>query len=162
VLVVLLITVIVTDYRWTKIPNVVTYPVMLIGLSLSVLEAFPGALFGRGFIDHLAALVLAFALAWPFWTWGGIKAGDAKLLMAVAALRGTSFFLVSTLYGALLGGVFAIAFIARKRLVPAGAAGTPTMSVLMKAWMPYGVSLALGGLLALVLEITGVITLGTV
>ena len=159
-LVVLLLIVIVTDYRWTRIPNVVTYPTMLIGLALSVFEGFPGALFGGGLIDHVAALVLAFALAYPFWVARGLKGGDAKLLMAIAALRGTSFFLVSTLYGAVLGGVFAVGFIAVKRLAPAGAAGTPTMSTLMKAYMPYGVALALGGLLALALEIAGVITLG--
>jgi len=161
VLVVLLLVVTYTDFRFRRIPNVVTYPTMLVGLVLALFEAFPGALFSRGLIDHLGAVVLAFALTYPFYAAGGLKAGDAKLLMAIGALRGTSFFLVSALYGALLGGLIAAGYIAMKRLAPAGANGAPRMASLMKEYLPYGVALALGALLALVLEIVGVITFGS-
>ncbi|OLB97105.1 MAG: hypothetical protein AUI15_12965 [Actinobacteria bacterium 13_2_20CM_2_66_6] len=101
----LLLVVMYTDFRWLRIPNAVTYPAMLIGLVFGVVEGIPGGLFTGGLIDHLAALVLAFALSYPFYAAGGLKAGDAKLLMAIGAMRGTSFFLVSALYGALLGGL---------------------------------------------------------
>src|SRR5206468_5915636 len=73
----------------------------------------------------------------------------------------TSFFLVSALYGALLGGLIAVGFIATRRLRPANGASAPSVSGLMKQSIPYGVALGLGGLLALALEITGVIALGT-
>jgi prepilin peptidase CpaA len=156
VLVVLFVTVMYTDWRWLRIPNVVTYPVMLIGLFLGALEAFPGQLFVTGFLDHLAALVLAFALSYPFYAAGGLKAGDAKLLMAMGAVRGVSFLLVAAVYGALLGGVIAIGFIVVRRLRPAG--GEPnTMGKVMKTSMPYGIALGLGGLLALALEAAAVI-----
>jgi prepilin peptidase CpaA len=146
-----------TDGRWLRIPNVVTYPTMVLGVAFGALEAFPGALFGSGFIDHIAAVVLALALSYPFYAAGGLKAGDAKLLMAIGAVRGTSFLLVSTVYGAIVGGVLAIGFIAVRRLRTTGGAGAPPMSTVMKSSMPYGIALALGGLLALALEAGGLI-----
>jgi prepilin peptidase CpaA len=140
-----------TDARWLRIPNVVTYPTMLIGLVLGVFEGFPGEIFVSGFVDHLIALALAFALSYPFYAAGGLKAGDAKLLMAIGAVRGVSFLLVAAVYGALLGGVIAIGFIVVRRLRPAG--GEPnSMGKVMKSTMPYGIALGLGGLLALAVE----------
>lgn len=152
-LVVLLATVIYTDWRWLRIPNIVTYPTMLVGLMLGALEGFPGALFASGFIDHLAALVLAFALAYPFYAAGGLKAGDAKLLMAIGAMRGTAFLLGAAVWGSLLGGVIAIGFIVFRRFARPAVEGQPnTMAAVMKTSMPYGIALGLGGLIALALE----------
>jgi prepilin peptidase CpaA len=160
VLVVLFAIVMYTDFRWLRIPNAVTYPTMLIGLVLGALEGLPGGLFTGGLIDHVAALVLAFAISYPFYTAGGLKAGDAKLLMAIGAVRGTNFLLVAAVYGALLGGVIAIGFIAKRRLAPAAGTEVPTVSRLMKSSIPYGIALGLGGLLALGLEAAGLITIG--
>ena len=152
-LVLLFVIVTYTDARFLRIPNVVTYPAMLIGLVLGALEAFPGAFFVNGLLDHAVALVLAFAVAYPFYAAGGLKAGDAKLLMAIGALRGTSFLLVAAVYGALIGGVLAVGFILarRYRTAPQGANGV-TMKTVMKTTMPYGVALSLGGFVALALE----------
>jgi prepilin peptidase CpaA len=161
VLVALFLSVMYTDFRWLRIPNAITYPTMLVGLVLGAFEALPGGLFSGGLVDHVAALVLAFALSYPFYAAGGLKAGDAKLLMAIGAVRGTSFFLVSALYGALLGGLIAVGFIATRRLRPANGAGAPSVSGLMKQSIPYGVALGLGGLLALTLEVMGFIAVGT-
>ena len=160
-LVVLLLVVIYTDARWLRIPNIVTYPTMFAGLLLGGMEALPGALFVNGFVDHLVAVVLAFALSFPFYQAGGLKAGDAKLLMAIGAVRGTSFLLFATVYGALIGGVLAIGFIAKRRLArPAEGAPPNTMGGVMKTTMPYGIALGLGGLLTLALEMVGAIHVG--
>ena len=149
-----------TDARWTRIPNAITYPTIVIGLALGALESFPGAVFGSGFIDHLAGVVLAFAFSFPLYQFGALKAGDAKFLMAVGAVRGTTFLIVSTVYGAVLGGVFALGFIAF-RFVRAARAGQPMpVARTMKSWMPYGIALALGGLLALALEVTKTTSVG--
>jgi len=40
VLVVLLVTVMYTDFRWLRIPNVLTYPTMLIGLVFGLYPAY--------------------------------------------------------------------------------------------------------------------------
>ena len=147
-----------TDWRYLRIPNAFTYPAMVVGLLFGLLEGFPGDLFVGGFGDHLVAIVVAFAVCYPFYAAGGLKAGDAKLLMAIGALRGLSFLLVAAIYGALLGGVIAIFVIARRRLArPADGAPPNTMARVMKSSMPYGVALGLGGLVALALEAAGLI-----
>ena len=152
-LVVLFVVVTYTDARWLRIPNALTYPAMLIGLVLGALEAFPGALFTNGLLDHVVALVLAFAISYPFYAAGGLKAGDAKLLMAIGAVRGTTFLLVAAVYGALIGGVIAVGLIVvrRMRAAPDGVTGV-TMRGVMKTTMPYGIALSLGGFIALALE----------
>ena len=157
-LVVFFLIVIYTDWRWQRIYNALTYPVMLIGLVFGALEGFPGELFAKGFIDHLVALVAAFAFTYPVYAiGGGLKAGDAKYLMAVGALRGTGFLLASTVYGALLGGLAAVGIIVYRLFIRRGSS---TLQQALKSFMPYGVALAFGGLIAAGLELAGVITLG--
>jgi len=152
----LLLTVMYTDWRFLRIPNMFTYPAMLVGLVFGVFEGLPGDLFTHGLVDHVAALILAFAISYPFYAAGGLKAGDAKLLMAIGALRGVNFLLFAAVYGALIGGVLAVGFILRRRLArPVAGAAPNTLSGIMKSSIPYGVALGIGGLLALVLEATG-------
>ncbi len=159
-LVALFLVVMYTDWRWLRIPNVITYPTMLLGLIVGAVEGFPGTLFVNGFLDHLVALVIAFAISYPFYAAGGLKAGDAKLLMAIGAVRGVGFLIAASVYGALLGGVIAIGFIVVRRFArPAAGAEPATMAKVMKSTMPYGIALGLGGLVALALEASGVIRL---
>jgi prepilin peptidase CpaA len=156
VLAALLITVMYTDWRFLRIPNVFTYPAMLVGVVLGAFEVMPGELFSRGLVDHVAAVILAFAIAYPFYAAGGLKAGDAKLLMAMGAIRGTNFLLIAAVYGALIGGVLAVGFIITRRLArPAAGAAPTTLSGIMKSSIPYGVALGVGGLIALALEAAG-------
>jgi Flp pilus assembly protein protease CpaA len=84
---------------------------------------------------------------------GGLKAGDGKYLMAVGAMRGLGLLLAGAVYGALLGGVIALGFIAVRRLRPAD--GPAPVGGVMKTWIPYGVALGLGTLVALALELSG-------
>lgn len=147
--------VIVTDWRWQRIPNLVTYPAMLFGLLLGLFEGVGGenvgwgAPFGGGFVDHLAGVVIAFAVSYPFYAARGLKAGDAKMLMAMGALRGSTFLLTAALYGALAGGVLAIALIGARRLAPPETDVADPFWRLMKSRIPYGVALGVGALLAL-------------
>jgi prepilin peptidase CpaA len=141
--------VIVTDWRWQRIPNQVTYPVMAVGLILGAVEGIPGAPFGGGALDHAAGLALAFLVSYPFYASGGLKAGDAKMLMAIGALRGSLFLLTAALYGALAGGVLAIVLIALRRLAPPETEVADPFWRLMKSRIPYGVALGIGALLAL-------------
>jgi len=158
VLTALLVAVMYTDWRFLRIPNAFTYPAMLVGIVLGALEAFPGGPFTRGLVDHVAALALAFAISYPFYAARGLKAGDAKLLMAIGALRGINFLLFAAVYGALIGGVLAVGFILSRKLArPAAGAAPNTMSGIMKSSIPYGVALGIGGLLALALEAGGYI-----
>ena len=127
---------------------------MAAGLVLGALEGVPGEAFANGLLDHIAGLVIGFLVAYPFYAMGGLKAGDGKYLMAVGALRGLGLLLGGAVYGALLGGVIALGFIAIRRLRPANGADA-TMGGVMKTWIPYGVALGLGTLVALALELSG-------
>lgn len=127
---------------------------MAAGLVLGALEGVPGAVMANGLFDHVAGLVVGFLIAYPFYAMGGLKAGDGKYLMAVGAMRGLGLLLAGAVYGALLGGVIALGFIAVRRLRPANGAPAP-MGGVMKMWIPYGVALGLGTLVALALELTG-------
>jgi Flp pilus assembly protein protease CpaA len=70
-------------------------------------------------------------------------------------MRGLGVLITGALYGALIGGVIALGVIAARRMRPAadGAATTPVM----KTWIPYGVALGAGTLIALALELTGLV-----
>ena len=148
-LVAFVLTVMWTDWRTRRIPNVVTYPAMLVGVVLAGLQAFPGAFFDRGLLDHVAGVVIAFVLAYPFYAAGGMKAGDGKLLMAVAALKGTVFLLYAAVLGALIGGFIAIGYIAVRRIAALASGRAVTIGQLMRSWIPYGIALGLGALAAL-------------
>ena len=138
------LTVMVTDFRWQRIPNVVTYPTILLGLALSVLEGFPGAPLGGGLVDHLLATAIAFVGLYPLYSSRAMKAGDVKLLMAVGALRGTAFLFWSFVYGAVLGGLVAALYILYQRFLRGRG-----LAEVLRTFIPYGVSLAAGALLAL-------------
>ncbi len=151
-------TIIVTDWRWRRIPNTVTYPTMLVGLLVGVLEStgqagFPGALLGGGILDHVAGLAIGFLVSYPFYAGGGLKAGDGKFLMAVGALKGTTFLFVAAVYGALIGGLIAIGFIVARRIAARRAGTGETIGGLLHTWIPYGVALGLGALVALAVEV---------
>jgi len=161
VLVVFVVTIIVTDWRWRRIPNAVTYPTMLVGLALGALESagpagFPGSVFAAthgGILDHVVGLAVGFLVAYPFYAGGGLKAGDGKFLMAVGALLGTLFLLQAAVWGALVGGVIAIGFIVARRVVAARAGTGETVGGLLHTWIPYGVALGLGALAALAIQL---------
>ena len=149
ILVAFVAAVVYTDWRWRRIPNAFTYPVMVAGLVLGAFEAVPGDFFVRGLADHVAGLIVGFLVAYPFYAAGGLKAGDGKYLMAVGAMRGLGLLLYGAVYGALIGGVIAV-----RRMRAAGSAEA-SMGGLMKTWIPYGVALGIGTLLALALEVSG-------
>ncbi|HEV8470130.1 MAG TPA: prepilin peptidase [Candidatus Limnocylindria bacterium] len=154
ILVAFVAAVVYTDWRWRRIPNAFTYPVMAAGLLLGAVEAVPGEPFVRGLADHVAGLLVGLLVAYPFYAAGGLKAGDGKYLMAVGAMRGLGLLLYGAVYGALIGGVIALGVIAVRRVRAAGSAEA-SMGGLMKTWIPYGVALGLGTLVALALEVSG-------
>ena len=161
VLVVFVVTIIVTDWRWRRIPNAVTYPTMLVGLVLGAIESagpagFPGNVFAvthGGLLDHVVGLAVGFLVAYPFYAGGGLKAGDGKFLMAVGALLGTLFLLQAAVWGALVGGVIAMGFIVARRVTAARAGTGETVGGLLHTWIPYGVALGVGALAALAIQL---------
>lgn len=88
------------DYRYRRIPNQLTVGLALFGLIINLLQgnilaSIYGLLLGG------LLLIIPFALR-------GIGAGDVKLLAAVGAVLGPQLVLVVFLYGAIVGGGFAL------------------------------------------------------
>lgn len=104
-----LIVSVLTDLRSRKILNIITFPTIVGGLLFhSFISGVDGFLFsGAGFLVGMGLLFIPFLL-------GGLGAGDVKLLGAVGAWMGTSFVLYTGIYAAIIGGLFAL-FILFKR-----------------------------------------------
>ena len=103
----------ITDARWGKVYNFVTYPSALAGVGLSFYFAPPtpfasllGLLVGLAFFGLLRRI-------------SGMGAGDVKLMAALGALKGLPFLAYSTFYILCAASVMALILIAwQGRLVP--------------------------------------------
>ena len=63
----------------------------------------------------LAAMAATLLFLFPFWRAGGLGAGDIKLLMALAPLMGTGWFLLSIVFSFLIGAVISAVLLIRYR-----------------------------------------------
>jgi len=99
-----------TDLKERRILNIVVLPAILIALLFHLAQGgFAGAIFwGKGTLAGLALLFIPFAL-------GGLGAGDVKLLGVVGAFKGAGFVLMAFLYAAILGGIFALFLLIKKK-----------------------------------------------
>ena len=102
----------VIDYRYKKVPNIVTFPAIATGLAM--------AFMANGFIGlsvSTAGLFIGMALLYLPYAAGGMGGGDVKLLGAIGAIKGPWFVFISFLAMAIIGGVmaiFRIAFVMKK------------------------------------------------
>ena len=98
-----------TDLRYGKIFNKLTFPCMAIGLTLGLLRGGP-----QGLLDSLAGIGVALGLYLLAHS-KAIGGGDAKLMMAVGSLVGLKLTIWALLFSAVIGGILAIAVMARYR-----------------------------------------------
>jgi len=150
---------VVTDLRTGKIYNKLTVPCAAAGVAFGGITAGLAGAADRmlGAAVVLGAVLLLSALV-------GLGGGDAKLLMAVGALKGFHFAIWAMLLTGVFGGVLAVVMMVRRRAVKrtalnmitnmlSNAGGVPTDlsagSPLGK--IPYSIAIALGSLTALVL-----------
>lgn len=97
VLAVLLVGAVYTDWTTRKIKNVLTFPVMGLGVAIAPLLA-PSP------YDGIAGLLVAMLAAIPAWRLGrALHAGDVKMLMAAGALLGPEAALRAVLFTYILG-----------------------------------------------------------
>jgi prepilin peptidase CpaA len=107
VLIPLFIIACITDIRGQKIPNWLTFPAALAGIIYCT--AVSGM---QGLVNSAAGLGLGLALLLPFYAFGGMGAGDVKLMGAIGALIGPKAVFSAFLCTALVGGVYAITLLA--------------------------------------------------
>ena len=93
----------ISDLRTYRIPNLLTYPAMLIALIYHTITS--GV---NGFIfSSLGLLVGTVLFSIPFFM-GIMGAGDVKLMGAVGAVLGSRGVLNASLFTAVAGGIFAL------------------------------------------------------
>ena len=103
----------ITDLRCRKIHNVVTFPMMLVGLALNAaprdlrLAAGDWHVGAYGFAVGFGLMFVPFAL-------GMLKAGDVKYVAGVGALGGPWVALFTFLYGSLAHGVLCLGVLLRR------------------------------------------------
>ncbi len=158
-LVVMLLTAAVFDFRRGRIPNWVTFPSMAAGLGVyTLLHGLEGLLFS------LKGLALGIGLLLVFYMAGGMGAGDVKLLGAVGGLTGPGGVFAAFVITALLGGIYAIFLLVRRTglagsfryvwsmlttLLLFGKSGLPhTQSADPQPKIRYGLVIALGTILS--------------
>jgi len=100
----------VYDVRTSRIPNFLTFGAALLAIAF---HTFSGG--GIGATPSLLGWLIGIATFFPIFALGAMGAGDVKLMGALGAWLGWQVVLLVALYGALAGGVFAIAVALRRR-----------------------------------------------
>jgi prepilin peptidase CpaA len=148
---------IVTDIKTRKILNVVTYPAIVFGfLAGPTLVILYGGTFWEGLTHSLWGFLLGFGFFFVFYLIGKGKnmgAGDVKLMGAIGALLGWKMTVNAIIITALVGLLVAVLlfFPLFYALIKTGNAST--LKGYGKMTMPYGVSIAIGTVLAVLLRI---------
>ncbi len=119
------------DFYCHKIPNWLVLLTLLVGVIGHIgVDQFAGLFFSvGGFVTGLLCFI-------PFYLFGRMGAGDVKLLAAVGAIIGPSLVTISALSTVVLGGLFALIFIALKGGLPAMFSRYGSMFVLLVAKQP--------------------------
>jgi len=97
----------IRDIRFQKIPNWLTYPTMIV--SIAYHSSFNGF---RGLLFSIEGVCLGIALLILPYLFGGMGAGDVKLLGAVGGVLGPKGVFVAFLFTAIVGGIYALVLLA--------------------------------------------------
>jgi len=102
--------------------------------------------------EHVLVGLSVFLFGFGLFAAGWLGGGDAKMMAATAFWFQWTDLMTYVVYTALAGGVLAALILISRKLVPSYALGAPWLNKLVKEEtnMPYGVALAIGGILTLV------------
>jgi len=157
----------IIDFRAQKIPNLITFPTVIISLLYHFFtHGVDGLIFSTlGLVTGIGLLIVPYML-------GGMGAGDVKLMGAVGAILGSKSVFVAFLLTALVGGIYALITILfhrkqfkgffKKQLI------TLQLYILTRKFIPdplednkkkprlcYGVAIALGTYIYMGLDLSG-------
>lgn len=100
ILIVVSLIAVYTDYRFGKIYNWLNFSVIVIGIIISITQ--------HSLLSSMMGILLGFFIMFPFFTSGGMGAGDVKFAMATGALVGARMLLLSFAVAGVLIIVYAI------------------------------------------------------
>jgi prepilin peptidase CpaA len=152
VTIVVLFIAMINDLKYRKIPNVVTIPAIGLGFLLNFI--FLGK---QGLFLSLSGLLLAGGLFLIFYLIGGMGAGDVKLMGAVGSLLGIERVVFALILTSVVGGLMGIFTILRYYLRRLNFKNSNINSFQidskkpLKLSMPYGVAIAFGSMLTIIL-----------
>jgi len=116
VLLLFLAAALVIDLKTHRIPNPLSFGLILTGLLLGGLQdagLFQNAVGAQGFLQALGGLGIAFGIFLPFYLFRGMGAGDVKLMAGIGTFMGPFDTLLavgaSLVAGALMGFVILVA-----------------------------------------------------
>jgi len=158
-MVAMLAVAVVTDLRVGKIYNKLTVPCAAVGLALG---GMTGGL--TGLADRALGAAVALGVVVAISALVGLGGGDAKLLIAVGALKGFHFAIWAMLLTGVAGGALAAVVMIRRRAVKqtavnmianvlsnAGGVSTDLAAGSALGKLPYSIAIAVGSLAALAL-----------
>jgi prepilin peptidase CpaA len=145
-----------TDLKGHRIPNILTFSSAVVGLTLQAwFSGLEGVLLGLG------GLALGLALYLPFYLFGGMGAGDVKLMAAVGAFLNPQTVLLaaglSLIAGSFIGlgvvltriislGLLRPYLVTAKYLLCMGTYIPPATNITVDTRFPYAVAIAAGTL----------------
>jgi prepilin peptidase CpaA len=135
-----------SDLLTMRIANWLVILIVLSYLGLALLLHLPWDQIGWATVAAVTVLVIAFA----FFAFGWIGGGDAKLVSATALWVGTGLMLQYLIYAALLGGALTLLILAFRRYpMPDWLLRHKWIDRLhdTKSGVPYGIALAIAGIL---------------
>jgi prepilin peptidase CpaA len=103
----MLIIAVVNDLRFQEIPNILVFPAMFV--AIAYYSWFRGL---EGFLFSIEGIGLGMAVLIAFHLFGGMGAGDVKLMGAVGGFLGPRGVFIAFLLTALIGGIYSLAMLA--------------------------------------------------
>ena len=106
VLIGLLVLTVFFDLTQKRIPNFLTFPAILLGLTIFAVSGGWSSL-----LQGLSGLGVGIAIFFIPFALGGMGAGDVKLMGAIGALKGVEFILYTAVFAAVSGSILALAYL---------------------------------------------------
>jgi prepilin peptidase CpaA len=143
------------ELKEMRIPNWLTLSGMSLGLLISYLHGT------NAFVSSIVGLLIGFGFLFIFYVFGGVGGGDVKLMGAAGALMGAALIKPALVYTAFIGAFLAVMMVVwRKDFWMRIAWGIKRLAFWRKSdeagleppapiAVPYGMAIALGCLLAL-------------
>ncbi len=137
-----------TDLRYRKILNWVTLPAIPLGLILQ------GLFFGwSGLIDAGWGFLIGFGFFFVFYLFGGMGAGDVKLMGALGVLLGKSSIIYVLVFTGLIGLLIVIILFFPYLFLAVKTRKASVFLAFRKHYMPYGIAISLASILTITLDL---------